>query len=71
MKSDFSDESDYVNLDTHKTLKKQHSEVRNLLSQDMQKSFDLLIKESENGDSLSEEKYTNGLDQNDRQVSFE
>lgn len=34
----------------------------------MQKSFDLLIKESENGDTLSADKYSNGLDSNDKQV---
>ncbi|XKL63815.1 hypothetical protein PGB90_006179 [Kerria lacca] len=67
-KAKSNDDSDYVNLDTHKTLKKQHSEVRSLLSQDMQKSFDLLIKESENGDTLSADKYSNGLDSNDKQV---
>lgn len=58
-----------MNLDSHKTLKKQHSEVRSLLSPDMQKSFDLLIKESENGDALNDDVYNNGLNHSDRQVN--
>lgn len=36
----------------------------------MQKSFDLLIKESENGDALSDDVYNNGLDHSDRQVNY-
>lgn len=59
-----------MNLTEHKTLKRQHSEVRSLLSEEMQESFDLLIKESEKGDMLNEEKYSNGLDHSDRKVSF-
>lgn len=65
-----SEDTDYVNFENHKTLKKTHSEVRSLLSQDMQKSFDLLIKEAENGNALSEEKHSTEINQNDRQVTI-
>ena len=67
-KNKLADDSDYVNLETHKTLKSQHSDVRCSLPQEMQKSFDLLIKESENGELLSEEKYTHELDHSDKKV---
>lgn len=63
------DDGDYVNLETHKTLKSQHFDVRSSLPEEMQKSFDLLIKESENGELLSEEKYTHELDHSDKKVS--
>lgn len=58
-----------MNFESHKTLKKAHSEVRSLLSQDMQKSFDLLVKEAENGNAISEEKHSSEIDQTDRQVN--